>query len=175
MSLLQGYRIPRKLPFKKNRNISISTVISSSTAPRQPSSMGRGKSRSSQENEALARLWLASSEDPVVGTNQTSRTFFETHYSRFFKKGPLSGNFEAESMAIALHVAVNNTLKYFPLMFRSSQCLFVPSELLIQPESLSATYCQWLVQFIWKILVVWTITKKNSKRGSGPHLAIVMF
>ena len=50
--------------------------------------MGRGKSWDTAENEALARAWLVSSEDPVVGVNQTSKIFMDTLRRRFIERGP---------------------------------------------------------------------------------------
>lgn len=50
--------------------------------------MGRGKSWDSRENEALARAWVCASEDPITGTNPTSKTFAEALRRRFIENGP---------------------------------------------------------------------------------------
>lgn len=50
--------------------------------------MGRGKGWDSGENEALAKAWIASSEDPLVALNQTGKEFVETLRRRFVDRGP---------------------------------------------------------------------------------------
>lgn len=52
------------------------------------SDMGRGKSWDIDENEVLARAWIAASEDPVVGADQKAKRFSEAMHRRFIEKGP---------------------------------------------------------------------------------------
>lgn len=40
------------------------------------------------ENEVLARVRLAASEDPFTGTEQTTKDFFEKVRLRFIERGP---------------------------------------------------------------------------------------
>lgn len=50
--------------------------------------MGRGKNWDAEENCVLARAWIASSEDPIAGTDQTRKIFQDTIRRRFTEKGP---------------------------------------------------------------------------------------
>lgn len=50
--------------------------------------MGRGKTWDSHENQALARAWVAASEDPIAGTDQTRKVFTDTMRRRFMERGP---------------------------------------------------------------------------------------
>lgn len=54
--------------------------------------MGRGKNWSAEENEHLARAWLAASEDPVVGADQTRKVFKESVRRRFLQMSPTDSN-----------------------------------------------------------------------------------
>lgn len=66
------------------------------------STMGRGKSWESTENEVLARAWIAASEDPITGINQTSKRFMEAIRRRFVEKGtsnPSDGRYGNRSAA----------------------------------------------------------------------------
>lgn len=50
--------------------------------------MGRGKAWDSDENMVLAKAWIATSENPIVGADQKSKTFFDTLHRRVLEKGP---------------------------------------------------------------------------------------
>lgn len=50
--------------------------------------MGRGKAWDLEENETLARAWIAASEDPIAGADQKAKVFFNTLHRRFIEKGP---------------------------------------------------------------------------------------
>eukprot|EP00171_Calliarthron_tuberculosum_P003045 IDg3045t1 len=51
--------------------------------------MGRGKTWDGAENELLARAWITTSEDPVVGTDQTRKVFMDSVRRRFAASAPV--------------------------------------------------------------------------------------
>lgn len=58
------------------------------------------------ENKILARAWILTSEDPVVGTDQTRKVFVDTVGSRFIEPGPknVTGRFaDHTATSVALH------------------------------------------------------------------------
>ncbi|PXF39923.1 hypothetical protein BWQ96_10367 [Gracilariopsis chorda] len=50
--------------------------------------MGRWKNWDAEENDVLARAWIAASEDPITGTDQTCKVFQDTIRCHFIEKGP---------------------------------------------------------------------------------------
>lgn len=54
----------------------------------QSSKMPRGNNWDCDENEHLAKAWIATSEDPIVVVDQTRKVFKETVYKKFFKLAP---------------------------------------------------------------------------------------
>ena len=52
--------------------------------------MGHGKGWNIEENEVLARAWIATSEDPIHGVNQKGKRFAEEIFRRFCELGPES-------------------------------------------------------------------------------------
>lgn len=50
--------------------------------------MGRGKAWSVEENELLAKVWILTSEDPIVGMDQVRKIFIQTVRGWFVDMSP---------------------------------------------------------------------------------------